>query len=282
MTGTAAKRPTIPASSKSSRQDDEHERGIGLDRPPVDHGADEIAQDRATDAHQREHRDGAAPVPCAARVIDRMISGRDDAAEVRDVPAEEGQHRKRQCERHAQDHHEHVVGGRDERREDGRPTQVAADPCERGVTGRRDQVALLVADRLEHPEPRLVTVAQEEEHEEGARIATVTAPAAAVTMPPPVSPTLRRGPPPEGIARERATHGWDLEFSEPRLQLVEACRPPTTRSSSATKGRNANASSNRTPATTRSAEAQTIPAAAVLERPWSRRRGRTEQGLRRR
>ena len=108
------------------------------------------------------------PGPSAARVTSRMMPGRHDAAEVRDEPGEEGQHGERHREGHAKDGHEQARSVmRDQERQHRGAPEVAAHASQSIVAGRGDPVALLLADRLERPDPPLVTVAQEEEDQEG-------------------------------------------------------------------------------------------------------------------
>ena len=49
----------------------------------------------------------------------------------------------------------------------GRAAQVPSDPRERHVPGLRDALSLLIAHRLEEPDPGTVSVPKEEEEQEG-------------------------------------------------------------------------------------------------------------------
>ena len=125
-----------PRQLVAGRQHDQDHRRVDVHALAVHGGPDAVAEDRVADRDQDEQRDHG-PAPERGVRDEQDDPGGDEAAEVRDVAAEEREHRQRQRQRHAEHHHEHVVGHRDHRREDRGAAQVAADAPEGVVAGRR-------------------------------------------------------------------------------------------------------------------------------------------------
>ena len=113
-TGTAANSPMTPAELVAGREHDEDHRRVDVDALAVHGRPDAVAQDRVADPDQHEQRDHGTDPQRGIRHDDDDPGG-DEAAEVGDVAAEEGEHRKRQRQRHAEDDHEDVVGDADGR-----------------------------------------------------------------------------------------------------------------------------------------------------------------------
>ena len=150
---------------EAGRQRQEHHRGVDAHGSSIDRRSDEVAQDDVAHGDQQEHRHGRSR---AKRRVGHQQDDprRDDAAEVGDVAAEEGEDGEWQGQRDPQDQHEHEVGGGDDRGQERRAPEVAAHADQGVVAGLRDPLALLVADGLEDPDPGPVAVLEEEEHEE--------------------------------------------------------------------------------------------------------------------
>ena len=154
-----------PGQLEPGREDDEHQGRVDLHGAAVERRPDCVADDHVAGTDEHEHQHDRARTE--RRVRDEQDDARgDDAAEVRDERSKEGQYREWHGQGDAKQHHEHVVRDRDERCQDRGAPQVAADASEGVAAGRRDPIALLLAERLEGPQPGLVTISQEEEHQE--------------------------------------------------------------------------------------------------------------------
>ena len=154
-----------PGELETGRQRQEHHRRVHAHGSSVDRRPDEVAEDDVAHRNQQEQEHGR---PRAERRVGHQQDdpGRDDAAEVGDVAEEEDEDGEGDGQGDPQDQHEHEVGDGDDRGQERRAPEVAAH-ADQGIAARlRDPLTLLVADGLEDPDPGLVAIAEEEEHEE--------------------------------------------------------------------------------------------------------------------